>query len=121
MEMDGKMWYKTGDIVRIDKDGWLFFVDRSVDLIKHKGYRVAATRVEGALYKHPAVSECCVIGVPDAKVGEKVKGFVVLKAGFENVTAEELINWCSESLLLMKFRLWWSFAKHFLKQLLGKS
>lgn len=98
VEMDGKMWYKTGDIVRIDKDGWLFFVDRSVDLIKHKGYRVAATRVEGALYKHPAVSECCVIGVPDAKVGEKVKGFVVLKAGFENVTAEELINWCSERL-----------------------
>ena len=92
------MWYKTGDIVRIDKDGWLFFVDRSVDMIKHKGYRVAATKVEGVLYKHPAVVECCVVGVPDPKVGEKVKGFVVLKAGYEDVTAEELINWCSERL-----------------------
>jgi len=98
VQMDGRMWYKTGDIVRIDKDGWLFFVDRSVDMIKHKGYRVAATKVEGVLYKHPAVVECCVVGVPDPKVGEKVKGFVVLKAGYEDVTAEELINWCSERL-----------------------
>lgn len=98
IEVDGKTWYKTGDIVRIDENGWLFFVDRSVDLIKHKGYRVAASKVEAALYKHDAVSECCIVGVPDDKVGEKVKAFVVLKPGMENVTADELIQWCKRSL-----------------------
>ena len=95
-------------------------MDRSVDLIKHKGYRVAATRVEGALYKHPAVGECCVVGVPDAKVGEKVKGFVVLKAGFENVSAEELINWCSERLASYEVPATVEFRKTLPKTAVGK-
>ncbi|RJX26974.1 MAG: long-chain fatty acid--CoA ligase [Dethiobacter sp.] len=94
----GCLWYKTGDIVKIDSEGWVFFVDRSVDLIKHKGYRVAATKVEAVLYKHNVVGECCVVGVPDARVGEKIKAFVVLKAGVGDVTAEDLIKWCSENL-----------------------
>ncbi len=108
--LDDRLWYKTGDIVRIDEEGWVFFVDRSVDLIKHKGYRVAATKVESVLYKHKAVVECCVVGVPDSKFGETIKGFVVLKKGEENVTDEELINWCRESLssyevpVLIEFR-----------------
>ena len=96
--IDGKLWYCTGDIVRIDEEGWVFFVDRSVDMIKHKGYRVAAIKVEGVLYKHEAVLECCVIGVPDEKVGETVKAFIVLKEGKQNTTAEELIEWCKQSL-----------------------
>ncbi len=96
--IDGQVWYCTGDIVRMDEAGWIFFVDRSVDMIKHKGYRVAAIKVEAVLYKHEAVLECCIIGIPDAKVGEIVKGFVVLKAGMQNTTAEELIQWCSQSL-----------------------
>ncbi len=98
VELEGQIWYKTGDIVRIDADGWVFFVDRSVNMIKHKGYRVAAVKVEGVLYKHPAVFECCVIGIPDAKVGERIKGFVVLKAGMEQTTPEELIGWCAAHL-----------------------
>ena len=96
--IDGQVWYSTGDIVRMDEDGWIYFVDRSVDMIKHKGYRVAAIKVEAVLYKHAAVLECCIIGIPDAKVGETVKGFVVLKAGMQNTPAEELIQWCSNSL-----------------------
>ncbi|MGI6328647.1 MAG: class I adenylate-forming enzyme family protein [Dethiobacteria bacterium] len=95
IHLDGKMWYRTGDIVRMDEEGWIFFVDRSVDMIKHKGYRVAATKVEAVLYKHDAVFECCVVGVPDEKVGEKIKAFIVTKEGMKNVTAEELIEWCS--------------------------
>jgi long-chain acyl-CoA synthetase len=98
INIDGKIWYRTGDIVRIDENGWTFFVDRSVDLIKHKGYRVAATIVEAALYKHDDVYECCVVGVPDEKVGEKIKAFVILKAGAKGVTEDELIKWCQESL-----------------------
>lgn len=98
VNIDGKIWYKTGDIIRFDEKGWGFFVDRSVDLIKHKGYRVAASKVEAVLYKHPAVSECCVVGIPDEKVGEKIKAFVVLKPGVKDVTEEELIKWCQQTL-----------------------
>ena len=73
-------------------------MDRAVDLIKHKGYRVAATKVEGVLYKHEAVHECCVVGVPDEKVGEKIKAFVVLKSSAKGVTEDDLIKWCQERL-----------------------
>ncbi len=98
VELDGRLWYRTGDIVRMDDEGWLFFVDRSADLIKHKGYRVAATKVESVLYKHDSVSECCVVGVPDADVGEKVKARIILRDKSKEITAEELINWCSRGL-----------------------
>ena len=97
IDIDGKKWYKTGDIVRADENGWLFFVDRSVDMIKHKGYRVAATRVEAALLRHPLVAECCVVGIPDENVGEKIKAFIVKRAG-EQGTVEDLIKLCNESL-----------------------
>ena len=75
-----------------------FLVDRSVDMIKHKGYRVAATKVEAVLYKHDAVFECCVVGVPDDKVGERIKAFIVPQKGKEGVSADDLIKWCSERL-----------------------
>ena len=48
IELDDRLWYRTGDVVRIDEDGWLFFIDRTADTIKHKGYRVSASRVEAA-------------------------------------------------------------------------
>lgn len=99
INIDGVIWYRTGDVVNIDKDGWLFFKERSLDLIKHKGYRIAPSKIEGVLYKHPAVSGCCAIGVPDEKVGEKIKIFVVLKKGEADVTADELIKWCEERLV----------------------
>lgn len=94
----GKLWYRTGDIVRIDEDGWLFFLDRSGDTIKHKGYRVAASRVEMTLQGHPAVVASCVIGVPDSSVGERIKAFVVLKKDARGVSAYDLKEWCRERL-----------------------
>ena len=51
----GKLWYRTRDIVRIDEKGWLFYLDRSVDTLKHKGYRVAVSEIEAVLQEHPAV------------------------------------------------------------------
>jgi long-chain acyl-CoA synthetase len=98
VNLDGKVWYKTGDILSIDKDGWAYFHDRSVDLIKHKGYRVAASKVEAVLQENPAVIASCVVGVPDPKVGERIKAFVVLKEDVKGVTAYDLIRWCSERL-----------------------
>lgn len=98
VERGGRVWYRTGDILRLDPDGWLFFVDRSADLIKKRGYRVAAARVESVLQEHPAVVAACVVGVPDDEVGERVKAFVVLKEGTRGVSAYELTRWCRERL-----------------------
>jgi long-chain acyl-CoA synthetase len=98
VEWGGRVWYRTGDILRMDPDGWLFFVDRSADLIKKRGYRVAAARVESVLQEHPAVVASCVVGVPDEEVGERIKAFVVLKEGARGVSAYQLVRWCRERL-----------------------
>ncbi|HEY6912411.1 MAG TPA: AMP-binding protein, partial [Myxococcales bacterium] len=93
-----RLWYRTGDIVRIDKEGWFFFLDRSVDIIKHKGYRVAASKVDNALQEHHAVVSACTIGVPDVAVGERIKSFVVVKQGTRGVDGQALIRWCRDRL-----------------------
>ena len=95
---DGRLWFRTGDIVCLDAQGWLFFQDRSVDVIKHKGYRVAASRIEAVLGEHPAVIASCVVGVPDPQVGERIKAFVVTNDDVKGVTAYDLIAWCRERL-----------------------
>jgi long-chain acyl-CoA synthetase len=98
VEIEGRLWYRTGDIVRIDENGWLYFMDRSVDIIKHKGYRVAASKIETVLQEHPAVIASCAVGIPDPQVGERIKAFVVLKEGVKGVTSYDLLRWCRENL-----------------------
>jgi long-chain acyl-CoA synthetase len=98
VESQGRLWYRTGDIVRLDAGGWMYFQDRSVDVIKHKGYRVAASKVDGVLQEHRAVVASCTIGVPDPTVGERIKSFVVTKDDVKGVNAAELIRWCKERL-----------------------
>ncbi len=100
--LNKKIWYKTGDIVRIDEKGWVYFVDRSSDIIKHKGYRVSCSEIETVLQSHPAVLLACVVGVPDRSVGEKIKAFVVLRNDVKGVNAYELIRWCKERLTYYK-------------------
>lgn len=99
IEFDGQLWYRTGDIIHIDDDGWLFFVDRNVDLIKHRGYRVSASRIEKVLQEHYAVVNSCVVGVSDEKVGERIKAFVTVKKDIKGVGAEELIQFCRQKLI----------------------
>jgi long-chain acyl-CoA synthetase len=98
VELDGRTWYRTADIMSMDGQGNLYFVDRSVDTIKHKGYRVSASEVEAVLQEHPAVIAACVIGVADAQVGERIKGFVVLKEDVKGITGYDLTHWCRERL-----------------------
>ncbi len=74
-------WNVTGDTYRLDEDGYFWFVARSDDMIISSGYNIAAPEVEGALYGHPAVLECAVVGVPCEERGQKVKAFVVLADG----------------------------------------
>lgn len=93
-----RLWYRTGDIVRVGAAGWVFFQDRSVDVIKHKGYRVAASKVDNALQEHHAVVASCTIGVPDVSVGERIKSFVVVKQGTKGVDGQALIRWCRDRL-----------------------
>ncbi|HNP86282.1 MAG TPA: AMP-binding protein [Kouleothrix sp.] len=80
-------WYVTGDRAVRDDDGYLWFVARSDDVIKTSGYRVGPFEVESALLEHPAVAESAVVGVPDERIGQRIKAFVVLKPGIEGTAA----------------------------------
>jgi long-chain acyl-CoA synthetase len=82
-------WFHTGDMAKVDEDGYFFIVDRKKELIIRGGYNVYPREVEEALYEHPAVQEAAVVGVPDDKMGEEVGAAVVLKQG-EDVSVDEL-------------------------------
>ncbi len=99
VELDGSKWYRTADIMSMDQDGNLYFVDRTVDTIKHKGYRVSASEIESVLQEHPAVIASCAVGIPDEKVGERIKAYVVLKEDIKGITGYELIKWCRRTLV----------------------
>jgi long-chain acyl-CoA synthetase len=99
VNIGGKTWCRTGDFVKMSAEGEIEFIDRRADLIKHKGYRVSAARVESVLQDHPAVVAACVVGVPDLIAGEQVKAFVVLKTDVRGVTSYDLTKHCRERLL----------------------
>ena len=120
VRMDERLWYRTRDIVRIDEKGWLFYLDRSVDTIKHKGYRVAASEIEAVLQEHHAVVASCVVGIPDEKVGERIKAFVVLKSDIKGVSAYELMKWCRERLSSYKVPQYIEFRDMLPKSKVGK-
>lgn len=86
-------WLRSGDVVRVDGDGFLFHVDRRKDIIVRGGHNVASAEVEAALHSHPAVREAAVIGVPHPRLGEDVRAVVVLREGAE-VTAGDLVAHC---------------------------
>ncbi len=98
VEIQGKIWYRMGDFVRWQEDGQLVYVERSADIIKHKAYRVSASEVEAVLQDHPTVIGACVVGIPDRKVGERIKAIVVLKEDARGVGGAELLKWCRERL-----------------------
>ncbi len=75
--------YNTGDVARVDEDGYIWFVGRNDDVIKTSGYRVSPFEVESTLLQHPAVLECAVTGVPDERRGQAIKATIVLNDGFE--------------------------------------
>ena len=89
--IDADGWFHTGDLARVDDDGFFFIVDRKKDMFISGGENVYPVEIETALYEHPAVAQCAVIGVPDEKWGEVGKAIVVLKPN-ATVTEEELIE-----------------------------
>jgi long-chain acyl-CoA synthetase len=99
VDRGGVRWMRTGDIVRMDAEGYFHFFDRSKDLIKFKGYSIFAKDVEDVLYAHPQVKEAGVIGVPDAAVGQRIKAIVVLQGDARGKLSEEGIRaYCREKL-----------------------
>ena len=99
LERGDRRWLRTGDIVRMDEEGYFHFYDRSKDLIKFKGYSIFAKDVEDVLYGHPQVKAAGVIGVADPAVGQRIKAIVVLQGDARGkVSADEIKAYCRQSL-----------------------
>ena len=97
--IEGKRWWRTGDIGSMDQDGYFYIYDRKRDLIKYKGLRVYAREVEEVLKTHPKIKEVGVIGVPDIKVGENIKALVVLESEARGkLSEEEIVDYCKDKL-----------------------
>jgi len=95
IEIAGKRFLRTGDLGRIDADGYFFMTDRLKRMINASGFKVWPAEVEATMYHHPAIQEACVIGAKDAKRGETVKALVVLKAGLSgSPSAQDISDWC---------------------------
>jgi fatty-acyl-CoA synthase len=101
VEIDGRLFLRTGDLATIDADGYFFMKDRLKRMINVSGYKVWPAEVENKLYDHPAVHEACVIAMRDARQGESVKALVVLKPG-ASLSSEALIAWCRDVMAVYK-------------------
>jgi acyl-CoA synthetase (AMP-forming)/AMP-acid ligase II len=106
IEINGRKYFRSGDYGYMDEDGYFFILDRIKRMVNRAGFKVWPAAVENELYKHPAIAEVCVIGVPDPRVGEEVKAFIVLKEEWKekltkgDITRERLANdiieWCKQ-------------------------
>jgi len=112
-------WLYTGDIGRMDEDGYLYIIERKKDLIIASGFNVYPREVEEVLYMHPAVLEAAAIGVPDPYRGETVKAFVALKPG-ATATDQEIIAFCRERLAAFRVPRQVEFRKELPKSQIGK-
>lgn len=114
-------WIHTGDIGRFDEEGYLYIGDRKKDLIKRSGYSVFPAEVEALLYRHPAIAECAVIGVPATRVGEEVKAFIVLKPEYHGqITEDEIRQWAKGEMAAYKYPRLVEFRSKLPKSAVGK-
>jgi long-chain acyl-CoA synthetase len=116
---DGKTWLFTGDIARMDEDGYFYIVDRKKELIKPGGFQVWPREVEEAIASHPKVLEVGVGGIPDPNRGETVKAWIVTKPG-ETLTVEELKAYCKQHLAPYKVPTHYEFRTELPKTTVGK-
>jgi fatty-acyl-CoA synthase len=103
IEFEGRKFFRTGDLGRVDEDGYFFITDRLKRMINASGFKVWPAEVELLMFKHPAIAEACVIAAHDAYRGETVKAVVVLRPGQEGkVTEQDIIDWCREHMAVYK-------------------
>lgn len=112
-------WLFTGDIARMDEDGYFYIVDRKKDMIISGGYNVYPRDIDEVFYEHPKVEEACSIGIPHETRGEQIKVFVVLKAGM-TATEQELIDFCKDKLAKYKLPTRIEFRDQLPKSTVGK-
>ena len=103
IELDGKRFFRTGDLGYIDEEGYFFIVDRVKRMINASGFKVWPAEVESLMYRHPAIQESCVISTPHERRGESVKACVVLSADMKGTLTEQaVIDWCKEEMAAYK-------------------
>jgi fatty-acyl-CoA synthase len=103
MELDGKQFFRSGDLGKMDEEGYFFIVDRLKRMINASGYKVWPTEIESLMYQHPAVQEACIIGAKDAHRGETVKAVIVLRPEWRGkIEAQPIIDWCRENMAAYK-------------------
>lgn len=120
-EYGGIKWLRTGDMARMDEEGYFYIVDRKKEIIKYKGYSVYPREIEELLYQHPAVKEAAVLGIPDPEVGEIVKAYILLKDESKGkVSEEEIISYLKERLAPYKVPKKIEFVEDLPKSLVGK-
>jgi fatty-acyl-CoA synthase len=103
VEIDGKRFFRTGDLGRTDEDGYFFITDRLKRMINASGFKVWPAEVEALMFRHPAIQEACVISARDSYRGETVKAVVVLRASHKGqVTEQDIIDWCRQNMAVYK-------------------
>jgi fatty-acyl-CoA synthase len=102
IEIDGKSFFRSGDLGHIDEDGYFFITDRLKRMINASGFKVWPAEVEALMFRHPAVQEACIISTQDAYRGESVKAVVVLRVTHKQTTEQEIIDWCRDNMAVYK-------------------
>ncbi|WP_323144567.1 long-chain fatty acid--CoA ligase [Massilia phyllosphaerae] len=103
VEIDGKRFLRTGDLARLDEEGYFFMVDRLKRMINASGYKVWPAEVEALMYRHPAIREVCVVACVDPRRGETVKAVVALKDGFgDSVREQDIVDWAHQNMAAYK-------------------
>ncbi|SEA46152.1 long-chain fatty acid--CoA ligase [Variovorax sp. YR216] len=102
VELEGKRFFRSGDMGRMDEDGYFFMTDRLKRMINASGFKVWPAEVELLMFKHPAIQEACVIAMKDAYRGESVKAVVVLRPTHKDTTEQQIIDWCRENMAVYK-------------------
>ncbi len=102
-ELEGKRFFRSGDLGRVDEDGYFFITDRLKRMINASGFKVWPAEVEALMFKHPAIQEACIISSRDSYRGETVKAVVVLRASHKGVVVEQdIIDWCRQNMAVYK-------------------
>ena len=102
IEVDGRSFFRTGDLGRVDEEGYFFITDRLKRMINSAGFKIFPAEVETIMYRHPAIWECCIIGASDERRGEIVKAVVALRQDASDITAEKLIEWARTQMAVYK-------------------
>lgn len=103
IELDGKRFFRTGDLGRVDEDGYFFMTDRLKRMINASGFKVWPAEVEALMFRHPAIQEACIIATQDSYRGESVKAVVVLRPSHKGqVSEQDIIDWCREHMAVYK-------------------